>query len=232
MRYLTPASEPLGLLFVHIPKNAGTAVVEALGLGPHGHVRACSPEFRRTAAALAARIAPRVPRSFAVVRDPYDRFLSAFRYLRMRRSYWHSDDGSTRYGLLPEHALVGAMRGVDDFADWVMGLFVSGRIDHVHHVSRQVSYTHDPADGYATRLVGEVFRLEDGLDAALGALGAPPPGDAPVPVLNRSSSAAGGDGEGWAHTPRSLGVVETVYRADFEAFGYPTRGRQNIPPAQ
>ena len=217
-RYPTPVSEPLGLAFVHIPKNAGTAVIEALSMNPHGHCRASSPEFRRTVAELASRIAPRRARTFALVRDPYDRFLSAFRYLRMKRSYWHSDDGSTTYGLLPEHALVGAMRGVDDFADWVMELFVSGRIDSVHHVSRQVSYTNDPGDGHATCLVGEIFRLEDGLEAALGALGAAP---GAVPVLNPSGAEDGAMGR--THTPRSREVVETVYRADFDAFGYPRR---------
>jgi hypothetical protein len=216
--YHSPVSERLGLAFVHIPKNAGTAVVEALGLSPHGHCKASSPEFRRTLAALGARISPRRPRAFAFVRDPYDRFLSAFRYLRMKRSHWHSDDGSTPYGLLPEHAVVGAMRGVDDFADWVMALFVSGRVDSAHHVSRQVSYTHDPRDGYATRLVGEVYRVEDGVGAALAALLGSGGDAGAVPVLNASSGAGG-----WVHTRRSREVVETVYRADFEAFGYPMR---------
>lgn len=62
------------LLFIHVPKNAGTSICDRLygGQMKHGSVQ----YYSRVAPDLLA-----LP-SFALVRDPVDRFLSAYRYAR------------------------------------------------------------------------------------------------------------------------------------------------------
>lgn len=64
-----------GILFVHIPKNGGTSIGQALYGMPVGHA---SVRFYLTAAASIMRTCP----AFAVLRNPEERFLSAYRHAR------------------------------------------------------------------------------------------------------------------------------------------------------
>lgn len=66
------AVQQAGMLFVHVPKNAGQSVSDALYRVQirHNSIR----YYRRTMPDLA-----RLP-SFAIIRDPADRFLSAYHY--------------------------------------------------------------------------------------------------------------------------------------------------------
>jgi hypothetical protein len=65
-----------GIVFVHIPKNGGTSIGQALyGM----HVGHASVRFYLTAAAGLMRTCP----TFAVLREPEERFLSAYRHARL-----------------------------------------------------------------------------------------------------------------------------------------------------
>jgi hypothetical protein len=79
-RRIPPAIRARNLIFVHVPRVAGTSITRAL-YGPgciHHHsmryFRALDPAFARAAS------------SFALLRDPFDRFLSAFAFVRSRGS--------------------------------------------------------------------------------------------------------------------------------------------------
>jgi hypothetical protein len=93
-----PISDPHRLLFVHVPKNAGTAIAVHLGMRAQGHRtwRAYATDFPREWAAYT---------SFAVVRDPLDRFLSNVAYARMDRSHWHDRSGHAKHGPHPDFEL-------------------------------------------------------------------------------------------------------------------------------
>ena len=92
-----------GILFIHIPKNAGISISHSLYGGQVGH------QSIRYYQAVAPDIVKRLPR-FAVVRDPVERFLSAFRFAKT---------GGTRdqpmMGLFAERYM--AMRDVDELLD-------------------------------------------------------------------------------------------------------------------
>lgn len=87
------------LIFVHVPKNAGTSVLEALELDLSYH-RTASNQAQRT---------PELWRryfTFGIVRNPWDRVVSCYEYARMPRSYWHTVDGDSRGGHHPDHHLL------------------------------------------------------------------------------------------------------------------------------
>ena len=75
------------LIFVHIPKNAGTSIIKAMGAENiffdktleeyKEHYREYWDKYKK----------------FTVVRDPIDRFISAYKFARMRESSWFSATG-------------------------------------------------------------------------------------------------------------------------------------------
>ncbi|MFN3218525.1 MAG: sulfotransferase family 2 domain-containing protein [Acidimicrobiales bacterium] len=100
-----PYSIPLRCLFIHVPKNAGTSVMEALRLdvGLPGHRTWREYEGR----CITPEGTPYF--SFAVVRDPRDRVVSSYDYARMERSLYHAVDGVSFSGVHPDHAALAAM---------------------------------------------------------------------------------------------------------------------------
>jgi hypothetical protein len=87
----------LRTLFVHIPKNAGTAIIRALGMPADSKHRPWT-DYKT--------VWPwrwYFTFKFAVVRNPWDRVVSNYLYARMQKSHHHSPDGSTAYGMHPDY---------------------------------------------------------------------------------------------------------------------------------
>lgn len=91
-----PISHKNRLIFIHVPKNAGTSIEKQLDMTDTGHK---SWDY----------YAARYPsewvkyRSFAVIRNPFDRLLSNYEYAKLEKSYWHSVDGNAVYGKHPDY---------------------------------------------------------------------------------------------------------------------------------
>lgn len=92
-----PISHKHKIIFIHIPKNAGTAITNAPGMDfqNSGHHK-CSEYKDLISAEKWGEFF-----KFSVIRNPWDRVVSNYNYARMIKSYWHSTDGSTVY---PKHA--------------------------------------------------------------------------------------------------------------------------------
>jgi len=94
-----PVSFSRKLLFIHIPKNAGTSVVKAFNMQEEGHItieqhKLLFPqewkEFHK----------------FCIVRNPWERVVSCYEYARMEKSYHHSVSGPSRHGKHPDYDLL------------------------------------------------------------------------------------------------------------------------------
>ncbi len=186
-----------GLIFVHIPKTAGMSVSDALygGQVKHGSIR----WLRHVDGGRLAGLP-----SFAVLREPMERFLSAYRYGR-------AGGGANNDVADPFRALYQGFRSIDD------------ALDHVEQASNpyQVDHIFRPQHWYITDRLGRIavdrlVRMTD-----LPRLAALVPGfpDRPLPCLNRSSGAATG------LTAEQQARLRDLYAVDFALWerGHPLR---------
>lgn len=76
------------LIFIHIPKNAGTSIIECLG---HENLLMDVPlsEYKKKYEKYW-----NIYTKFAVVRDPIDRFISTYKFILTKESSWFSFSGS------------------------------------------------------------------------------------------------------------------------------------------
>ena len=177
------------LIFVHVPRVAGTSVVRALyGDGCiHHHsmryYRALDPGFAQSAD------------SFALLRDPFDRFASAYAYMRA---------GGTPSSRLSD-VFVRQTAGVTTVDDYLCFLEERGPLDMDFVMRPQSWFVCDSASG--ALLVKNLFLLgEDAhaLDAYLA-----PQKIGPLPWLNRGPRTA------LLLNARQRRRIERLYADDF-----------------
>ena len=75
------------LIFIHIPKNAGTSIINAMGF-ENRYMDGTLEDYKKCYADYWNQY-----KKFAIVRDPIDRFISAYKFARMDESIWFSVTG-------------------------------------------------------------------------------------------------------------------------------------------
>lgn len=91
------------LIFIHIPKNAGTSVVnfflgeKSTEINEEGHGHKFPFPHKEYVGKYYI---------FSIVRDPLSRFLSAYNYAQMEESYWHTDNRTDNRVQHPDHELL------------------------------------------------------------------------------------------------------------------------------
>lgn len=93
-----PISHNNNLIFLHIPKNAGTAITDAKGMN-FTHIGHHFPDFYQNNFPYEWKNYTK----FAVVRNPWDRVVSNYEYGRMAESHWHSVSCKSQYGAHPDY---------------------------------------------------------------------------------------------------------------------------------
>lgn len=85
-----PISYKHKFIFIHIPKNAGTAITNTFNMSDIGHhfpiyYKQKYPKEWETF------------KKFAVIRNPWDRVVSNYEYARLKKSYWHSSQNNSKH---------------------------------------------------------------------------------------------------------------------------------------
>lgn len=132
----------VGTLFVHVPKNAGMSVSHAL------YGRQVKHSTIRYYQRVAPDLASATP-SFAVIRDPIERFLSAYRYARMGGS-------GDNVVSLPFRRTYRALSSIDMALDHLEAARFPYGVDHIFRA--QSWYVLDEAGRVS---VGRLILLDD-----------------------------------------------------------------------
>ena len=188
-----------GLLFIHVPKCGGSSIERQIGRS-HGHRSATY--FRTADPELFGEV-----HKAALVRNPYDRLVSGFHYLKNHTQSQRDRAWAAR-----------TLTGIDDFGAFLAALEAPdfrNRVLHWLHFLPQWYYL---CDGRGRLLVDEVGRLEafDDFAVSIGRrLGLPVTGEVQVRKSNRGAYSA-------YYDPRSARLVREMYAEDFEIFAYST----------
>lgn len=198
---LTAWNHRRSAIFVHIPKTAGTTMLDALGVGPVFDTHAPAISYREADPRLFARAF-----KFAVVRNPWDRFASTFHFLKNETDWPMQQQWAARH--------IGDL----DFAGFVAKLR--------HPMFRQVVLSERffwpqrfwITDRDGTTMIDEVYRFEQ-LGEALPVIAARLGIDLPpiVPMRRQSRRASMQD------LYRDQGMIDLVaglYAQDIAQFGY------------
>lgn len=220
-----PVSHEHRAIFVHIPKCGGSSIERALGM--HGdyrvedrhrlYGRATSEDFCAIAGSVnylqhlditrvrqALSLTGVVPtdvarwRTFAFVRNPFDRLVSA----------WAGGD--------PDLRACARLQGIE-LRGLPFARFVDATITLDHpHVTPQASFICTPDGSRLVDFVGRFERLTEDFDRVCELLELPRVGRPRLPHMHRSRHAHFRD----LYDLRSRTLVMRRYRLDFEAFGY------------
>lgn len=221
-------------VFVHIPKNAGTAVAMALAplttyrdleLGATDLGQAMAPQFRKrfgigkhaTLREIQALIGPTDSaryRTFCVTRDPFDRAVSMFTFLR-RWTAWQ--DLPAYAGHVPEFV---ACRSVDDFVR--SDFFASPGPDRLFLPQMEWIRSPDGVGVGVERLV-PIAHLQQGLRSFLLQIGVPDEDVQRVQVDVVNDSPRSGERE--RLSDRAVEIIQTRYAEDLASLGYPAARR-------
>lgn len=190
-----------GIVFIHVPKAAGTSINQALYGRFMGHVRA--RDIRR----WAPQSVKALP-SFAVTRNPWDRLVSAWRFARRGEGI----GGRLQAGVWrPQQYRIAEF---ETFERFVMQWLSARDVDRLDSIFQPQSRFVCDRTGRA--LVDHVGRLDDlgpTLDFLRARLGKAPA----IPSSNRSGRIVDYH---TLYTPELVDRVGRIYASDVEAFGY------------
>jgi tetratricopeptide (TPR) repeat protein len=196
------ASHQHRCLFIHVPKNGGTSIKRVLDMPGGGH-----PPWQHYASGY-----PQIWRryaSFAVVRNPWDRAVSAYHHARMRESHWHNE----RMGLHLDYPLLH-----DKTFEECVTILCHERPRLVHDSWKDQSYfVVDPESAERKVMVGTLLRFETLADDFARFCRAQGIECKPLPTVNTSDRSR--DYRTY-YNERTRAMIEEVYRADIETFGY------------
>jgi hypothetical protein len=189
-----------GIVFIHIPKAAGTSINQALFGRFMGHLRAS--DITRTGSP-ALRATPR----FAVTRNPWDRLLSAYRFARRGLGVGELVAGIANPAQYQTPAF-------ENFERFITEWLATRRVDLLDGVfRRQGLYVCDSGGSLLVDHLGTLDDLRPTYDFIESIVG-------PIERIGRTNKSGDEVDYREFYTPRTAAIVGEIYRQDVEAFGY------------
>lgn len=194
-------SDNLRCIFIHIPKVAGTSIKQALALPGQGH-----PFWQYFARTYPEKW--RSYRKFTVIRNPWDRAVSAYCYAMMKESYWHSADT----WLHPDFQTL-KDKSFDEFCQ----ILLTQR-NTLKHESwyPQYPWVTTQSDGEIFFVVNDILRYETlnrDFENLTEKLGVP---DLKLPHVNKTNRS---DYRKY-YNKKTRDIISQIYRPDIELFQY------------
>lgn len=181
------------LFFVHVPKNAGTALINSLGFQQHGHFKYDKNQV------------PKGYTTFCVVRHPLDRLVSCFEYARMDDSYWHSSTSKSKDGKHPDYDLLknATMKECIQY-------LLEGRLRHLGWKTQLYWIGNTSQMDYIIK----IENLKSGLNSMFTDLKLPTVEN--IPMLNASKRKNYLD----YFDEKDIEILRNIYKEDFKQLGY------------
>jgi len=199
-------------VFVHIPKNAGSSVAEALDMPMSWHYTAQAYRERLGTAAYKRRF------SFAFVRNPWDRFLSLYRYARLDESRYHSaiDPEDAPYGKHDDYDLL-QDASPEECAQYLQ----EGRLEHddlINHWRPQSDWLTDDSGEIIVDFIGRVESIEEDFQIVADRVALAVD---TLPMTNPSTSSKDSEKDyRSSFTEEARRIVTEYYQEDICRFGY------------
>lgn len=185
-----------GALFIHVPKCAGTTIIRQKQLA-HGH-RSAEFFLWRDRAFFESVF------KFSFVRNPYDRFVSAFHYLRSAKT----SDRDGEFG----RRNVGKYADFQDFAASMKSGFVQRRVLGWVHFIPQHYYICDSKDNILVNFIGRTENFSCDIQKINEKIGSC--------FENIRERAVPREDWRQLYTPETARYIREIYAKDFEIFGY------------
>ncbi|MCT8340058.1 sulfotransferase family protein [Flavobacteriaceae bacterium TK19130] len=203
-------SKDSNYVFVHVPKNAGTTISQLLGIDVSRHYTVS--EYK----AMLGRKQYEALFSFAIVRNPFSRFLSLYNYARMDESYYHS-------AIKPEKAIYGKHMDYDTLQHASIAeaalLLKEGKLVHnpPHNQWKpQTFWLKNDVGKLDLDFIGRFETLEEDVKQIVEKLGI-----RPVNALKKTNaSKKKGSSYREVIDDNTRKILEEYYASDLETFGY------------
>ena len=202
------------LIFVHIPKNAGTSLIESMGFGEHGHAGVLHERFWKLCEEHPTAT------TFAVVRNPWDRLVSTYEYLRMENSYWHGTREDAPYPLYECHHRASEV----DFGEFIQLIWDNDPALCQRNEMIKPQF-HWICNNRLDIMLNRVFRMGEGEGFSLEQHMRELTGDVDLelkklnPSTDTNSSSPARDYRKY-YDEESKKIVEKLYEVDIKLFGY------------
>ena len=181
-------------IFIHIPKTAGTSLYNLIGYTGIGHVTYRWYESRNS---------DKFNRyfKFAFVRNPWDRLVSAFFYLKRGGS-----------NAMDEHWAIQNIYRFDSFEDFVKGWVTENNIEKYFHFIPQYKFIYDQTLALKVNYVGRFENLDNDFNTISERLHL----QQRLPYVNKSNRKAYQD----YYSQETQEIVARVYAKDIDLFNY------------
>lgn len=200
-----PLSKEHEIFFVHVPRNAGTSVVEALDTDYNRHYT-YKHHYREH-----FRLWKKYHK-FAICRNPYTRLVSTYNYVQLEESYWHSIRGNAQDGTHQDFHYC-SNHTFEQVVGELYDYFLSGRLSG-DEWQKQYSFVYDMQND--DLMVDDVIKFENLPDSFYNLMDKYGIDNVELPKLNSSGTENYMD----YYNDMTKEQVQEIYKKDFELFDY------------